>query len=53
MKKEDMMRRILRSIESDFFKASRSELDVTLKAEWQRLSQQTYSEIELLYYSIV
>jgi hypothetical protein len=52
MKKEEMMRRILRNIESDFFKISRDELDKTLEDEWAHLSEITYSEVEELYYAL-
>ena len=52
MKKEEMMRRILRNLESDFFKISRSELDKELEDEWLRLSKITYSEVEELYYAM-
>ena len=51
MKKEDMIRQILRGLESDFFKISRLELDKKLQDEWQRLDQKTYSEISELYYT--
>lgn len=52
MKKEEMMRRILRNIESDFFKISRDELDKALEDEWAHLSEITYSEVEELYYAL-
>lgn len=51
MRKDDMIRQILRSIESDFFKISRLELDKELKDEWLRLNEKTYSEVEELYYA--
>ncbi|BCB27012.1 hypothetical protein SKTS_18980 [Sulfurimicrobium lacus] len=51
MKKEDMIRQILRGLESDFFKISRPELDKELKDEWRRLDEKTYSEIAELYYT--
>lgn len=51
MKKDDMIRQILRSIESDFFKANRQELDKELSDERQRLNDKTYSEVERLYYA--
>jgi len=51
MKKEDMIRQILRCLESDFFKISRLELDKELQDEWQRLDQKTYSEVAELYYT--
>lgn len=51
MKKEDMIRQILRDLESDFFKISRSELDKELNDEWRRLDEKTYSEVEELYYA--
>lgn len=52
MRKEDMIRQILRSVESDFFKISRVELDRELKNVWQRLDEKTYSEVEELYYAM-
>lgn len=52
MKKEEMIKQILRSLESDFFKIKRCERNTALKTEWQRLNLKTYSEIELLYYSV-
>lgn len=51
MKKEDMIRQILRGLESDFFKISRLELDKELRDEWQRLDEKTYSEVVELYYA--
>lgn len=52
MKKDDMIRKILRRLESDFFKVNRSEVDRELKAECRRLNEKTYSEVEKLYYTI-
>lgn len=51
MKKEDMIKRILRSFEYDFFKISSQELDKALKDERQHLNEKTYSEVEALYYT--
>ncbi|MBZ0105065.1 MAG: hypothetical protein K8H84_05500 [Sulfuricella denitrificans] len=52
MKKEEMIRRILRHIESDQFKIKRLEMESKLKAELMRLNTQTYSEVEAIYYSL-
>jgi len=51
MKKEDMIKRILRGLEYDFFKISSVELYKALKDERQRLNEKTYSEVEELYYT--
>ena len=51
MRKEDMILRILRRIESDFFKVNPLVLDRELKVEWLRLNEKTYSEVEELYYT--
>lgn len=53
MRKEDMILRILRRIECDFFKVNPVELDRTLKLEWLLLNEKTYTEVEELYYATV
>lgn len=52
MNKEEMMRQILRGLESDYFEVSRQELDKEIEDEWLRLSKITYSEVEELYYAM-
>ena len=49
MRKDEMIRQLLNRLESDYYKVARPELDQALKAEWQRLSEQTYSEVSELY----
>ena len=53
MKKEDMIKRILRGLEYDFFTTSSLELDKELEREKRLLNEKTYSEVETLYYSTV
>jgi len=53
MKKEDMIRRILRGLEYDFFMISALELDKALEEERLLLNEKTYSEVETLYYATV
>ena len=57
MRKEDMIRQILREIESDFSvalrlgKIDRTEFNQAVKTEWGHLRQKCYSEIAELYYT--
>lgn len=51
MKKEDMIRQILRNIEHDFFRGDRRDFDRQLSEEWRRLDEKSYSEVEELYYA--
>lgn len=57
MKKEDMIRQILREIESDFAVALRlgkidsKQFNQAVKTEWSHLREKCYTEIEQLYYS--
>ena len=53
MKKEDMIKRILRGLEYDFFMISSLERDKALEKEKQFLNEKTYSEVETLYYATV
>lgn len=53
MKKEDMIKRILRGLEYDFFMISTLELDKALEKEKRLLNEKTYSEVETLYYATV
>lgn len=53
MKKDDMIKRILRGLEYDFFKISSMELDKALEEERRLLNEKTYSEVETLYYATV
>lgn len=53
MKKEDMIKRILRGLEYDFFTTSSLELDKALEKEKRLLNEKTYSEVETLYYATV
>ncbi len=50
MRKDEMIRHLLSRLESDCYRIARPELDQALKAERQRLSEQTYSEVVELYY---
>ncbi|BCB26756.1 hypothetical protein SKTS_16420 [Sulfurimicrobium lacus] len=52
MGKEDMIRQILKGLESDFHSMSPAELERELKSESTRLSEITYSEVEELYYKV-
>lgn len=50
MGKDDMIRHILRSFESDCYSASAAELTQELENESLRLSEKDYCEVEELYY---
>lgn len=50
MGKDDMIRQILRGVESDCFTCDLMELQEELKSEGARLSEKNYSEVEELYY---
>lgn len=50
MGKDDMIRHILRSFESDSYAADAAELSQELKNESLRLSEKDYCEVEELYY---
>ena len=57
MRKEDMIRLLLREIESDFSvalrlgKIDRVQFNQAVKTEWSHLRVKCYSEIEELYYT--
>ena len=57
MRKEDMIRQLLREIESDFSvalrlgKIDRVQFNLAVKTEWSQLRVKCYSEIEELYYT--
>lgn len=50
MGKDDMIRQILRGLESDCFTCDPTELQQELTSERARLSEKNYSEVEELYY---
>lgn len=57
MRKDDMIRRLLREVESDFSSAlrmgkiDRTQFNQALKREFADLRQKSYVEIEELYYT--
>lgn len=57
MRKEDMIRQLLREIESEFSvalrlgKIDRSQFNQAVKTEWSHLRVKGYAEIEELYYT--
>lgn len=53
MGKDDMIRQILRGVESDCFTCDLTELQQELTSERARLSEKNYSEVEELYYQNV
>lgn len=57
MGKEDMIRRLLREVESDFSSAlrlgriDRNQFNQAIKSEMAQLREKSYTEIEELYYT--